>query len=541
MSIHRSVGVDFGTSTSLVAEGSAGRQPRVFPIGATTSALPSLVGLDAAGVLVVGDAAADLAVDRVRRSVKRCITRRLHEVQLPDGTGLDADEAICALLADIALRARVGGVDLSPESTRLGCPAMWDGDQRMRLLDLAEQAGLPVSDHTLIDEPVAAGVAWVNAQVQRTGARRTISGKLLVFDMGGGTLDVALLEVHAEPGEVAEISVLSSWGRDEAGDALDTSIASDLAVQLAEQGVDPDEVDAHGDLVLQAARQAKLQLSRQLETVVDIRSPRVRLPATSYTREQLDAAFADQLGRAEQLVWSVLRGARVTHQEVLSPAEIRALPQAVLARDVDHVLLVGGMSRIPAVTRMIERVLPGVDLHLTASTADEAIVAGLAETVAYDRINLHRPPLDFVLEYDEGGQHRRVPVYEAYSPFYPPYFAMTRSILYHEWSPHLRDVPRQGTATLSIYTPGGELLPLRIDDTEGVIQVRFGHRPPSVRIYPNGRVVVVDGRGRVTELLVPRWPVIRGKDHAFLLAQRNEKATPSLVERPYMRDPLFNH
>ncbi len=196
----------------------AGRQPVVLPIGRTTTYLPSLFGLDDAERLVVGDPAASLPLDRVKRSVKRCITRREHEIVLGDGSPLTADEGIRGILAAIAREARAGGLELSPETTRLGCPAMWDGQQRQRLLDLAEHAGLPVGDHTLIDEPVAAGVAWVQQQRSRG---REVEGKLLVVDMGGGTLDVALLDVVAEVGHDPEISVLSSWGLDEAGDSLD--------------------------------------------------------------------------------------------------------------------------------------------------------------------------------------------------------------------------------------------------------------------------------------------------------------------------------
>ena len=140
------IGIDFGTTTSLVAEGVPGRQPIVFPIGESTNYLPSLVGLDQTGTLVVGDEAGRLASDKVRRSVKRCITRDQHEVMLGDGSTLDVDKAIRGLLATVARRAREGGLDLTGQSTRLGCPAMWTGAQRQRLLGLAEEAGweLPI-------------------------------------------------------------------------------------------------------------------------------------------------------------------------------------------------------------------------------------------------------------------------------------------------------------------------------------------------------------------------------------------------------------
>ena len=235
----RSVGVDFGTTTSLLAEGAANRQPLVLPLGRTTRYLPSVFGLDDQNRMLFGDDATGLAPARVRRSVKQCITRNEDEIWLEDGSLLSADDGIRGILAAIAVNARVGGADLSPETTRLGCPAMWTGGQRQRLLDLASQAGLPVTDHTLIDEPVAAGVAWVQRQ---RSLNRDVAGKLLVFDMGGGTLDVALLDVVSEMGHDPEISVLSSWGIDEAGDSLDDAIAAELERDLVDLGVDVEKV-----------------------------------------------------------------------------------------------------------------------------------------------------------------------------------------------------------------------------------------------------------------------------------------------------------
>lgn len=535
----RSVGVDFGTTTSLVSEGVAGRKPVVFPLGRTTTYLPSLFGLDDADRLVVGDPADDLPISRVKRSVKRCITRNEHEVLLDDGSVLTADEGIRGILKAIAREARTGGLDLSAESTRLGCPAMWDGQQRQRLLGLADEAGLPVSDHTLIDEPVAAGVAWVQ---QQRGLGREVEGKLLVVDMGGGTLDVALLDVVAGVGHDPEISVLSSWGVDEAGDALDDAITLDLETDLASLGVDP--ADVSPGVVRRAAREAKIQLSGDLDTVIAVRDPRLSLPSLRYSREQLETAFAPQLHRAERLIWAVLRGADVTHEAQRSPSAIRALTPADLASEVDFVLLAGGMARVPALAGLIQRILPGVDLYTDAGVpTDEAIAAGLGETVAYDRVNLHRPAFSFVLEYTTAGQSRSLPVYDAYDPFYDPWFAMQRHVLYHDWCMQPGESPRSGHGYLRIYTAGGRPVDLKFHDEahQGAVKVEFGHRPPSIRIYPNGVVRVNDGRRRAQAFRIPTWPVIRGSDHAMLALERVAAERRPEISRPWDNDPLFLH
>ena len=535
----RSVGVDFGTTTSLLAEGTSNRQPLVLPLGQTTRYLPSVFGLGDQNRTLYGDDATALPPARIGRSVKRCITRNQDEMRLDDGTVLDANDGIRGILAAIAVNARVGGADLSAETTRLGCPSMWTGQQRQRLLDLAGHAGLPVSDHTLIDEPVAAGVAWVQRQ---RSLSRDVEGKLLVFDMGGGTLDVALLDIVSELGHNPEISVLSSWGIDEAGDTLDAAIASELERDLVEMGVDVEMLRPAGG-VLEAARQAKLHLSDETDTVVAVPAPPgVSVPHLTYERERLEVAFAPQLRRAEDLIWAVLRGARVTHEVQLKPSEIRRLSREDLAKDVDFVLLAGGMSRVPALARLIERLFPGVELHDdVGAPADEAIVLGLAETTAYEGINLHRPPFSFVLEYADAERVVTVPVYEAYSPFYPPYFAMQRDVLYHEWRGSERDFPRRGHALLRVYRPGGEGLDLKFesDEHQGAVRVAFGHHSPAVLLYPNGKVTILDGVGRTTSFRIPRWPVIRGHDHAYLQARQVAMAMRPEITGASQRDAFF--
>lgn len=535
----RAVGVDFGTTTSLVSQGFAGRQPQVVPIGRTTSWLPSLVGLDPHGKMRCGDDAADLPPERVKRSIKRCITRNESTLTLDDGTPLDADAGIGGVLASVAHEARSGGLELSAETTRLGCPAMWTGPQRQRLLDIADAAGLPVSDHTLIDEPVAAGVAWV--QHQRAQGRE-VQGKLLVVDMGGGTLDVALLDVHAELAFDPEISVLSSFGVDEAGDALDDAIATDLERELDGLGVDTDQLGR--GLVVQAARDAKQQLTHHPDTVVAVRGAQQTIPQLPYTRERLEVVFEPQLRKAERLILAVVAGAQLTYEGKRSTVDIRRLTPERLAADVDFVLLAGGMARVPALARMIERLFPGVDLYTDAGVpADAAIVAGLAETVAYERVNLPRPPFSFVLEYLRNGVQQQSPVYEAYAPFYEPWMAMQLMDLRHEWRPGRGALPTNGHGWLRIYTAGGEPVELKIADQpeSGAIQVAFGHRAPAVTIRPDGRVSVIDGRDRRVAFRIPRWPVIRGADHAVLELMRVEAARQPVISKPWDNDPLFLH
>ncbi|QWZ09236.1 Hsp70 family protein [Nocardioides panacis] len=529
----RTVGFDFGTSTSLVAEGIPGRPISIVPLGVATRSMPSWVGIGDQGV-VSGEAAQDLPLSVVARSVKRAITRRWTTVPLEANpeVNLNADEAIRCVLREMGNRARDRGVVLTDDSVRLGCPAMWTSQQRNRLLRLTREAGVPASDHTLVDEPIAAGVAWVSHRVDRFGDR--LKGRLLVFDMGGGTLDVALLDVEAGPRATPEISVLASSGLDEAGDRLDAAIAGDLAQMYGDLGI---EIDGYGDatlaaVILHEARRVKEILSASPSAVVAPRHPTITLPSLTYTREQLETAFEAQLRNATRLVEAVLRESLLTNERHPSPEGARALPLSALQHEVRYVLLVGGMSQIPIVARRLGDIFASASVYDDAGVRpDEAIVAGLADTAGYERINLHRPGFDFVLDWP--GQDG-LPMYEAFTPFYPWWMAMQRSELYYEHTIRARHLPSSGSGMLKIRSSGGSDIALRIDGTDSPgMPVQFGHRDVMLRMYPNGRVVLCDGRGRQHPIKINKWPMLRGMNHAVLVAERISAVRPEDPELPY--------
>jgi molecular chaperone DnaK (HSP70) len=525
------VGVDFGTSTSLVAE-RAGRGPvEIAPLGRTTRWFPSLAGYRG-DTLLVGEDADELPSDQVIRSIKRAITDDLEFVTLAGPNGpreVCADDVITAVLSEIGRRAATAGRPLTFErELRLGCPAMWVGAQRKRLLDLAAKAGLPVDGSTLVDEPIAAGVAWVSHRFLAYGERP--EGRLLVFDMGGGTLDIAVLDVVG--GERPEISVLSAVGTAQAGDALDRAVAAELTGELARRGFDvresaqPELAEA---LVLRAAREAKVSLSRVREHRIVLPSRIGRLPVLSYTREQLEEAFRTQMDQAEWLVWAALRAARLTERGDASPEDLRRMGPAELGDDVKYVLLAGGMSRIPYVERRIGALFPNAQVFDNAGVeADEAIVAGLADTAGYDRLNLHRPGFDFVLEWQEGGQRHESTLYAAYTPFYEPWEAMSgRFNLGFERRGADFPGPRDGVGLLRVKSTSGEDLGLVFDGEAKVgLQVRFGSGEMLFKLYCNGRILVRDGTGLDMHMRVDRWPVIRGRDHAQLVLTRAAGEAP---------------
>jgi hypothetical protein len=392
---------------------------------------------------------------------------------------------------------------------RLGCPAMWDGGQRRRMLAIATEAGLPVGEFALVDEPVAAGIAWLAHRYLLAGDRPT--GRLLVFDMGGGTLDVAVLAVTGGP--QPEIAVQSCLGMAMAGDALDIAIARDLALEMAQHEVD---VGQHSRpelawaLLERAAREAKVRLSLAEEHPVVLPRQLAYPHAIRYHRQQLEAAFQSQMDGAENLVVSALRAARLAQQPVTA-AELRAIRRPELAAGIDFVLLVGGMSRIPYVARRLAAFFPEARLYDDAGVPpEEAVAAGLADPVGYDRIRLHRPAFDVVLDCEYG----RIVAYEAYTPLFEPWQVYSGySAPGFERRLRSPEVPTRGFGTLRAVSTTGGPLPMMVDGQpiDG-LTVRLGPEDIVFGISCDGRIDIVDGLGETQALQADGWP-LPGRDN----------------------------
>jgi hypothetical protein len=492
--------------------------------------MPSTIGL-ADGLLVAGEPAEDLPLAQSRRSVKRAITEWWDEIWLGHnpGTKVSADAAIMRVLATINDRAAALGVLFDEDAVRLSCPASWTGDQRQRLLGLAQRAGLPVGDHTLIDEPVAAGIAWIVHTTEERG--ESISGKVLIFDMGGGTLDIAHLEVTAEPGRAPAISVLSSVGLAEAGDVLDEEIAQRLLddyrafVGLSEVPADPAIVSAARHL----SAQAKQTLSIEPAVMVTLTAPGWKSQVLGLSRAQLEEIFSPQWERARRKIFECLRASTLTYNETEGSMAARKLPERDLARDVDHVVLVGGMSRMPMVGQRIRELFPHAQVHDSYGvTPTEAVVAGLSETSVYENVSFHRPAYDFVLQFDTAAGPEEHTLYRAYDPLYNFHQAFTSTMPCFEET--ARDgLPPSGTGKIVVRSTQGALVGINLESTtmDG-IRVGFGDRGIRLRLRPNGEVLVVDGRGATWEAYVSGWPAIRGSRDLEIIMSR--KARPHLPD-----------
>ena len=500
--------IDFGTTTSFVAKRNGYGPAMVVPLSPGTPWLNSVAAVDGTS-LVIGQEDG-YAPDQLIRSVKRAITDRADTIAMGlDGEGehVNADTVIAAIFAEI--RKRAGHV-LATGEVRLGCPAMWDGAQRKRLIRIAQSVGLSVTDATLIDEPVAAGLAWL-ADHDFTGGE-PVAGRVLVFDMGGGTLDVAVLDVA---GGTKEVSVLSSRGNPLAGDRLDEALSADLEAEAAARGVTiatlRQPAQARG-LLARLAREAKVALSHQdLHTVVLPAVVFGRYCEIDYTRGQVEKAFHPLMTQAEQLVEEAVVEAQLKERFSDVPS---FLPRAA-ASEIDYVLLIGGMSQIPYVRqRLAARFAKAAFVRQVDPV--EAVAKGLTDNTGYEHINLHRPAFDFVLEWDGGAQRRLL--YEAYTPIYREWQAASgRARLNYERRGRGMRLPRAGRGHLRVVSPSGRPVRLAVDGTSiDKLPVRFGAHELVFKIYTDGQLLLTDGSGKQTAMRVDRWPIINNRGTAEL-------------------------
>lgn len=537
------LGIDFGTTTSFAAATFADRAELV-PLGTFEDHLPSVLGIDGSHRLVAAEDSSGLSEDRLIRSAKRAITENLSSFEIPIGADtveIDADHGITKILEKIRGSIELEGIDLDDRSVRLGCPAMWTGQQRRRLLGLAEAAGLRVGDETLIDEPIAAAVAWVSGEV-RSG--RSVDGKVLVFDMGGGTLDVAVLQVEAGPYTVPSISVQSSVGSEIAGDRVDEAIADLLEHELRTSGAMRGDIDQRlRGWLLRAAREAKIRLGDADEVQAVVQNRDYGLPAVRLVRSQLDEAVEPLLRLAMDTLDHALRAAlmsQVASRSValsMSPKQARALSFQELVDGVKYVVAVGGMSIMPAVRDRLVQIFGAARVHTGSGFAPtQAIAMGLGEQASYERMNLHRPPFDVTLEWSGEG---RAVVYEAYSPLYDMFSALHTDSTQFRWTPDPAELPRRGFGTLRLRSANDQVISFRLDgDEAGGIRFAFGQGTPVVLLSPNGHVYVRDGAGYEQEMRIAQWPVIRGQRHEAVVVERvseNARLSPNLVwhQLPY--------
>lgn len=519
------LGIDFGTSTTILAS-SDGSAVSTIPLDRSQTWLPSVVGRSSERWLV-GEEAENLPFDQLVRSAKNAITENVDFVPNSNVAGASADEVIEAILGRVALMATRNGMEVQDSLVRMGCPAFWVGSQRLRLAKLAQGAGLNVAVDHMIDEPIGAGIEWVWDRYNQH--QEKVRGKALVVDYGGGTLDVALLDVDF--GDQPVVTVLSARGRSGAGDDLDKRICDHLSELFVEAGVSSDRVadPSFSSALARESRAAKVRLSDLTSTDILLGASFGDIPRVTLSRSQLEDAFAPQLEETMLVVRNCIREARLRDSKGYSTAEaVRDLSDETLAADIKYVVLAGGMSLVPAVREELQRNFSDAHVYQdqTINDVTTKVARGFAREDEYHSLNLHRPGLDLVLKWagDDGSEQEEL-LYEAFQPIYERYQLVSNAPLRYERKFSTPHGSNPKGARIEARTVGGAQLAIKLQSRgestlvvhEG-IPVTMNHwGPVSLKLDVNGEIWITDGAGQASRLHVAKWPYVRFKrDHSMI-------------------------
>jgi molecular chaperone DnaK len=351
----RAVGIDLGTTNSVVSVLEGG-EPTVIANAEGLRTTPSVVAFTKDGEVLVGETAKRQAVtnvDRTIASVKRHMgTNWTFAV---DDKKYTPQEVSARILAKLKRDAEQYLGDTVTDAV-ITVPAYFNDAERQATKEAGEIAGLNVL--RIINEPTAAALAY--------GLDRGKEDELiLVFDLGGGTFDVSLLEVGKDD-DFSTIQVRSTAGDNRlGGDDWDQRIVDWLATRFKEStGVDVSNDKIAKQRLKEAAEQAKKELSSQTST-------NITLPYLSLT-ESGPANLDETLSRAkfEDLTKDLLERTKKPFQDVIREAGIKV-------GDIAHVVLVGGSTRMPAVSELVKQETGGQEPNKGVNP-DEVVAVGAA-------------------------------------------------------------------------------------------------------------------------------------------------------------------
>ncbi len=346
----KAVGIDLGTTNSVVAVLEAG-DPVVIPNAEGSRTTPSVVAFAKNGEVLVGEVAKRQAItnpDRTIRSVKRHVgTNWTIDI---DGKAYTSQEISARTLMKLKRDAEAYLGDTVTQAV-ITVPAYFDDAQRTATKEAGQIAGLEVL--RIINEPTAAALAY---GLDKEGADQTI----LVFDLGGGTFDVSVLEIGDGVFEVKSTHGDTSLG----GDDWDQRVIDWLVDSFkTAHGVDLSKDNMAVQRLKEAAEKAKIELSQ-------VQSTQINLPFITATPDgplHLD----EQLTRAkfQELTADLLDRCRKPFEQAITDA-------GLTKGDIEHVILVGGSTRMPAVAELVKE-MTGNDPHKGVNP-DEVVAIGAA-------------------------------------------------------------------------------------------------------------------------------------------------------------------
>jgi molecular chaperone DnaK len=369
------IGIDLGTTNSVVAVMQGG-EPVVIANQEGTRTTPSVVGLTKAGEWLVGQVAKRQAITNPENtvySIKRFMGRRFDEPEVADemhrvpykvvqGPNNDARVQLEGkvysppeISAKILQKLKAAAEDFLGEKVGkavITVPAYFGDAQRQATKQAGEIAGLEVV--RIINEPTAAALAY--------GLDKKKDETIAVYDLGGGTFDISILEVGEGVVEVKSTAGDTHLG----GDDIDNKIIEWIAAEFKKDnpGIDLEKDRMAKQRLKEAAEKAKIELSQVMETEISL--PFITADATGPKHLQLKLTRA----KLEQLMEEIL-------QRTIGPVK-RAIDDAGVKPDqINEVVLVGGSTRIPRVQQIVKDLFNGKEPHKGVNP-DEVVSVGAA-------------------------------------------------------------------------------------------------------------------------------------------------------------------
>ncbi|HEX6350450.1 MAG TPA: molecular chaperone DnaK, partial [Candidatus Dormibacteraeota bacterium] len=370
----KTVGIDLGTTNSVIAVMEGG-EPVVIPNAEGSRTTPSVVAFTKGGERLVGNLARRQAAVNPQNtvySIKRFMGRKFGEVEserkivpykvksgkddrvvveVPNASKEFTPEEISAMILQKLKADAEAYLGEKVTDAVITVPAYFNDSQRQATKNAGQIAGLNVL--RIINEPTAASLAY--------GLDKKANETILVFDLGGGTYDVSILDVGDGVFEVKATNGDTHLG----GDDYDRKVVDWLAEEFKkENGIDLKADPQALQRLTEAAERAKIELSSRLETTVNL--PFITADQTgpkhlevTLTRAKFEALTADLTARLKPPFMAALKDASLTPQQI------------------NEVVLVGGSTRMPVVQQLVKELLGGKEPHKGVNP-DEVVAVGAA-------------------------------------------------------------------------------------------------------------------------------------------------------------------